>query len=169
MAIFETSGEFNPITSVWKGKNGLVTWERAGFKRNDVNARLSTYEINMTRSEYSASQVVFTNTIYFSNPLKGNLIDKVQLNKKPEDADYPQFISYQKDFKIKNLYKDINYEGGLSMQGDKMVGTGTRESQAKVYIYRKDTLVILARSSFFAFKTESYRRTQFRNCDQAKE
>jgi hypothetical protein len=153
MAIFETSGEFNPITSVWKGKNGLVTWERAGFKRNDVNAKLSTYEINMTRSEYSASQVVFTNTIYLSNPLKGNLIDKVQLNRRPEDADYPQFNSYQKDFKIKNLYKDINYEGGLSMQGAKMVGTGTRETQAKVYIFRKDTLVIIARSSFFAFKT----------------
>jgi hypothetical protein len=153
MAIFETSGEFNPITSVWKGKNGLVTWERSGFKRNEVNARLNTYEINMTRSEYSASQVVFTNSVYFSNPLKGNLIDKVQLIRKPEDADYPQFISYQKDFKIKNLYKDINYEGGLSMQGAKLVGRGTRENQAKVYIYRKDTLALIARSSFFAFKT----------------
>jgi hypothetical protein len=153
IAIYETSGEFNPITSVWKGKNGLVTWERAGFKRSDVNARLGAYEINMTRSEYSASQVVFTNKIYFTNPLKGTLIDKVKLNKTPEEAEYPQFDSYQKDFKIKNLYKDINYEGGLSMQGSKMVGTGNRMEKAKIYIYRKDTLMIVARSAFFAFKT----------------
>ncbi len=131
MSVFETSGEYNPITSVWKGKNGLVTWERAGFKRKDVNARLDAYQIDMTRSEYSATQVVFTNSIYFSNPLKGNLIEKVQLNKTPEDADYPQFNSYQKDFKIKNLYKDINYEGGLSMQGAKMVGTGSRKHRQR--------------------------------------
>jgi hypothetical protein len=150
--IFETSGEYNPITSVWKGKNGLVTWERAGFNRSDVNARLDSYEINMTRSEYTAQQVIFTNKFYFTTPLKGSLIDRVKLNKTPEDADYPQFNSYQKDFKIKNLYKDINYEGGLSMQGSKMVGTGNRMDQAKIFIYRKDTLVLVARSSYFAFK-----------------
>jgi len=152
ISILETGGEYNPVTSVWKGKGGLVTWERAGFKRSEVSARLDTYEINMTRSEYIAQQVVFTNKFYFSSPLKGTLIDKVKFNKNPEDADFPQFDSYQKDFKIKNLYKDINYEGGLSMQGSKLVGTGSREDQARIYIYRRDTLVIVAGSSFFAFK-----------------
>jgi hypothetical protein len=150
--IFQTSGDYNPVTSVWKGKNGLVTWERAGFKKAAVNAKLDAYEINMTRSEYTAAQVVFTNTIYFTNPLKGTLTDKVQLIRSPEEADYPQFNSYQKNFRIKNLYKDINYEGGLSMQGNKMVGTGNRNEQAKIYIFRKDSLVVVARSSFFAFK-----------------
>jgi len=38
------------------------------------------------------------------------------------------------------------------MQGSKLVGTGDREKQAQVFIYRKDTLVLLARSSYFAFK-----------------
>jgi hypothetical protein len=154
MHIFETSGSFNPITSLWSGKNGLVTWERAGFKSSDVFARLDTYEINMTRSEYTAKQVVFTNTFYFNTSLKGSLIDKVKFNKRPEDADYPQFDSYQKDFRIKNLYKDISYEGGLSMQGSKLVGTGNRMEQAKVFIYRKDTLVLVARSGYFAFKAD---------------
>jgi hypothetical protein len=150
--ILETAGEFKPISSEWNGRNGLVTWERAGFKSSDVNARLDTYKINMTRSEYTAGQVVFTNKFYFSSTMKGSLIDKVKLNKSPEDADYPQFDSYQKDFKIKNLYKDIDYEGGLSMQGSKLVGTGNRMKQAKVYIHRKDTLVLVARSGYFAFK-----------------
>ena len=122
ICITGTSGDFYPLTNVWKGKEGLVTWERAGFKPSEVYANLSAYEINMTRSEYSARDAVFVNKFYFDAPLKGVLIDKVKLNKTPEDADYPQFDSYQKDFKIKELYKDIDFEGGLSMQGAKLVG-----------------------------------------------
>ena len=153
MHLFETGGEYNPITFVWKGKGGSVTWERAGFKKEEVNARLGSYEINMSRSEYTAKDVVFTNKFYFDTPLKGTLIDRVQLNKIPENADYPQFDSYQKDFAIKNLYENINYEGGLSMQGSKLVGTGSREVLARVFIFRRDTLVLIASSSYFAFKS----------------
>ena len=157
--IFETSGEFNPVTSVWKGNGGLVTWERAGFKRSEVYAQLNAYEINMSRPEYTARDVIFVNKFYFDAPLKGIMTDKVKLIKVPEDADYPEFDSYQKDFKIKELYKDINYEGGLSMQGSKLVGTGNREKQAQVFIYRKDTLVLVARSDYFAFKSNRINAT----------
>ncbi|MBN1790715.1 MAG: hypothetical protein JW830_09480 [Bacteroidales bacterium] len=151
--ISETSGEFNPVTSVWKGTGGLVTWERAGFKQSEVYVQLNSYEINMTRSEYNARDAVFVNKFYFDSPLKGIMTDKVQLIKTPEDADYPRFDSYQKDFKIKELYKDIDFEGGLSMQGSKLVGTGNRDRQAQVFIYRKDTLVLIASSDYFAFKS----------------
>ena len=154
MHLFETSGEYYPVTAIWKGSGGLVTWERAGFERSGVNAIVSNYEINMTRAEYTAEEVVFTNKFYFDQSLKGVLTDRVKLNKTPEDADYPQFDSYQKNFKINDLYKDIDFEGGLSMQGSKLVGTGNRMEQAKVYIYRKDTLVIIARSDYFAFKAD---------------
>jgi len=148
-----SGGEFNPITSVWHGKGGLVTWERAGFNKSDVYAHLSTYEINMSRPEYTARDAVFVNRLYFDAPLKGVLIDRVKPVKSPEDADYPQFDSYQKDFAIKELYKDIDFEGGLSMQGSKLVGTGNREKQARINIYRKDTLMLIAGSNYFAFKS----------------
>jgi hypothetical protein len=152
MTILETGGEFNPVTSVWKGKGGKVTWERAGFKGSDVYAELSTYEINMTRPEYTARDAIFVNKVYFNAPLKGIFTDRVKLIKTPEDADYPQFDSYQKDFRIKKLYKDIDFEGGLSMQGSRLVGTGNREKPAYIFIYRKDTLVLVARSEYFAFR-----------------
>ena len=104
-------------------------------------------------------QFLSTNFILMHR-LKGILTDKVKLNKTPEDADYPQFDSYQKDFKIKELYKDINYEGGLSMQGSKLVGTGNREKQARIFIYRKDTLVLIASSTILLLKpTVSMRPT----------
>ncbi len=149
-----TSGFYNPITTIWKGMQGLVTWERAGFAKEDVYANLGAYTINMTRSEYSARDVIFVNKNYFDGPLKGILTDKVMVNKRPADADYPQFDSYQKDFKIKELYKDIDFEGGLSMQGAKLVGAGNREKQAKIFVFRKDTLVLIASSNYFAFKKD---------------
>ncbi len=149
-----TGGTYNPLNTLWNGKEGLVTWERAGFSRDDVFAHLADYSINMTRAEYSARDVVFVNKLYFDAPLKGVLIDKVKVNKTPADADYPQFDSYQKDFKIKELYKDIDFEGGLSMQGAKLVGTGNRDKQAKIFVFRKDTLVLVASSNYFAFKKD---------------
>jgi hypothetical protein len=159
MNILGTEGDFFPLTSTWKGKGGIVTWERAGFKRDEVYAQLESYEINMTRSEYSARDAVFVNKFYFNAPLKGILTDKVKFNKTPADADYPEFNSYQKDFKIKELYKQIDFEGGLSMQGAKLVGTGNREKQAKIFIYRKDTLVLVASSNYFAFKADRINAT----------
>jgi hypothetical protein len=152
--ITETQGEFYPVDDRWEGREGLVTWERAGFEKDNVFAHLREYDIGMSRSEYKAENVTFVNKNYFSNPLDGILTDKVQHNKTPGDADYPKFDSYQKDFSIKNLYKDINYEGGLSMQGARLVGTGTPEKVATVSIFRKDTLVIIARSNYFAFKAD---------------
>lgn len=149
-----TRGEFFPLSNSWKGEGGTVTWERAGFESNQVFAQLSDYQIDMTRSEYSARDVVFTNKIYFDSPLNGVLVDRVKYNKTPADADFPRFDSYQKDFKIKELYDDIDYEGGLSMQGAKLVGTGNRDEQARIFIYRKDTLVLIASSNYFAFKSD---------------
>ncbi len=152
--IRETGGEYFPLTSEWKGTGGLVTWERAGFEKDQVHARLENYQINMSRSEYSAKDAVLYNKFYFDSPLKGVLTDRVKYNKTPADADFPRFDSYQKDFRIEELYKDINFEGGLSMQGAKLVGTGNREKQARIYIFRRDTLVLIASSNYFAFKAD---------------
>jgi len=149
-----TDGDFYPMTTLWQGEGGIVTWERAGFKKEEVYATLGNYQINMTRSEYSARDAVFINKLYFDAPLKGILTDRVKYNKTPGDADYPRFDSYQKDFAIKELYKEIDFEGGLSMQGAKLVGTGNREKQARIFIFRRDTLVLVASSNYFAFKAD---------------
>jgi hypothetical protein len=154
LTLFETSGRVDPANSEWKGTGGFVTWERGGYERNQVNARLKDYTIDLTGSDYKASDVVFTNKNYFEKPLTGTIEDKVKHINKPDDAAYPQFFSYTKSFKIDNLYKDINYEGGLSMQGAKLVGTGTVENPARLFLFRKDTLVLVASSIYFGFKAD---------------
>ena len=154
ISLFETTGTYYPFDNLWKGKNGLVNWKRGGLDSNMVFATIPEYEIDMSRSEYVAKDVTFTNKFYFSAPLKGVLTDKVKFIKTPEDATYPQFDSYTKSFKIKDLYANINYDGGLSMQGAKLVGTGNRENKANLYIFQNDTLRLVARSNYFGFRKD---------------
>jgi hypothetical protein len=150
--VFETSGWYEPVESVWHGEKALVTWERAGYNRNNVFARIPAYKIDMTGSDYHVDSVVFTHKQYFDYTLFGELTDKVRYNKTSDAADYPQFDSYQKNFDIENIYENVNYQGGLSMQGSKLVGKGTTDKSARLTILRNDTIILEASSNYFAFK-----------------
>ncbi|MFO7656545.1 MAG: hypothetical protein R6W78_05720, partial [Bacteroidales bacterium] len=154
ISIFSTGGRFEPIEKIWTGSSGLVTWERGGYNRDSVFAILAGYTINMSKSEYVAENVVLTNKYFFDKSLTGTLTDKVKYIQSTGDATYPQFDSYQKDFFIKDLYENVNYEGGLSMQGSKLVGTGTRDRNAFINIFRNDTLLVQAQSGYFAFRAD---------------
>ncbi|MBN2214992.1 MAG: hypothetical protein JW723_12185 [Bacteroidales bacterium] len=152
--LYGTSGQYDPLEQRWTGEGGLVTWERGGYSRDSVNARLSGYTIDMTGSEYIAENVVFTNMYFFPEPLTGILTDKVKYIQSTGDATYPQFDSYQKNFYVKNLYDDIDYEGGLSMQGSKLIGTGDQNENARIFIFRNDSLLLLANSGYYAFRAD---------------
>jgi hypothetical protein len=152
--VFKTKGELALLNMQWYGQDGLVTWERAGYQTNNVNAKLHKYKIDLSKSSYEADSVEFTNTTYFNKPLLGKLEDNVTLIKNPELASFPKFESYVKKFKINNLYLNVNYEGGFSMQGAKLVGKGSAEEPATLDFFRKDTLKLKAQSLFFTFRPE---------------
>ncbi len=152
--IFNTSGVVDPEVYQFKGKGGTVNWERAGYSAEQVYAKLNTINIELKKSEYTAPDVQFTNTIYLDEPLLGELNDKVRHASSPENATYPKFQSYAETFELKNIYENVDYKGGLSMQGAKLVGSGTQENPAKLYIYKNDTLVLEAGSLFFGFKSD---------------
>lgn len=150
--IFQTKGEFLPERVYWKGLGGMVTWERAGYKREDVFATLNRYEIDMTRSQYSADSVSFNNIFYFKEPVMGLLEEKIKVTPSPQKASYPRFTSYTKRFFIKDIYENIDFEGGLSMQGAIMNGSGSEYETALLSLYRNDSLFFKINSSFFAFR-----------------
>ncbi len=152
--LYQTKGYIEPSENKWSGEGGLVTWERGGYSKDEVNAQLKDYTIELSKSEYKASNVVFTNKKYFNEPLLGDLHDKVKHISGPESATFPKFYSYEETFEIEDLYKDVNYSGGLSMQGAKLVGKGTKENPAKIQLFRRDTLVLEATSLYFGFKAD---------------
>ena len=154
MDIYDTKGWYDPLENMWYGQEGLVTWERAGYSREDVNAVLYEYNIELRKSNYNTENVKFTNVLYFDHPLIGRLEDAVRKIKDPESATYPRFASYTKMFSIKDIFENIDYVGGLSMHGSKLIGIGTENQKANLFLYNEDTLFMRASSVYFAFTKE---------------
>ncbi len=152
--IFGTEGTLNPVENRWYGKGGRVTWERAGFSPDQVNAVLRNYRIDMKKSEFDADSVSFTHKQYFPQPIQGKLHHEVVPVPKPEEADYPQFDSYNKRFKLDNLYPGIDYDGGFSMKGAKVVGSGSDVEDAVITISNKGKDVMQVKSKYFVFRPE---------------
>jgi len=152
ISIEQTSGRFLVNEQVWNGRGGIVMWERAGFARDEIIARLSDYTINMRRSEYEADSVMLTHKTYFPTPVAGKLTDRLRRYANPEAALYPEFETYHKKFVFNELYPNVNYEGGVSIQGARVIGSGTEEQPAKISIHNPgDSLWVDVKAQSFVF------------------
>ncbi|OFX82339.1 MAG: hypothetical protein A2W99_09815 [Bacteroidetes bacterium GWF2_33_16] len=152
--IYNSKGVYYPLINIWNGQNGTVTWERAGYSADSISARLNKYQINLTRSGYDADSAVFTNKIYFDAPILGKLSDQVVHIMSQDKAIYPEFNSYQKRFQIKNIYPDIDYDGGFSMKGANLMGSGIKDQEAYLFIHKHEKIEFRARSESFMFKKD---------------
>ncbi len=146
----DATGRYHPQSAIWHGTAGRVTWQRAGYDPDSVYVTFRDYRIDFTHSGYQLDSVLFINKAYFKKPIRGRFVDKVSHISTPSRATYPRFNSYVNRFRIKNLYPGVDYEGGFSMQGAVVNGTGTPLQQASVRFYRGDTLRLWVRSVFFA-------------------
>jgi len=138
--IHKTSGELDPVTNTWYGKEGIVTWERAGLDKNEVFAQLGLFRIDLRRSEYTADSVKFTYKKYFEYPIDGRFEDKVMLVADPAKATYPKFFSFLNKFYLPDLFRNIEYLGGLSMQGGRLLGTGTAAEPAVLNVFDNNNI-----------------------------
>ncbi len=152
--IYDTKGTFNYTSDIWKGDKGKVTWERSGFSADSVYATFNKFEIPFSNNKFELDTVEFFNYIYFNKPLYGSLKHKVMNVKGPENAIYPQFLSFQQRFNLDNIHPDINYEGGFAQNGAKFLGAGTDNKPAKITIMRHDTVFITATSQYFALRKD---------------
>ena len=155
--IYETEGEYIPVLRQWRGKRGKVTWEKAGYERNSVFASLGPYVLNTTESFFTADSVLFTNSTYFDKPVPGILNDRVISIPAPESATYPRFETYQNTFEIKDIYENIDFEGGLAFEGASVRGTGNQFTPASLEMFRNDTLYVRLNSASFIFNKETIR------------
>jgi hypothetical protein len=149
-----TSGVFFPLDEKWIGKNGVVTWERAGLDANKVYAIINDYEVNMKYSDYSADSVTFYNTDYFEYPLKGRLEDKVRAAVSEDRASFPMFTSYSKRLSIPNIDKNVDYEGGFAQRGSRFLASGSDEDPASLTFYYNEKAFLKVFSIAFSIKED---------------
>ena len=140
--IHNVFGQYSPATQIFTGTHGVVFWEKAGFSPEDVSAELNNFSLNLTRNNYTVDSARLKHKGYFTEPVYGLFSDRTTNFSSPERANFPQFLMYEKAFKINNLYKDINYEGGLLFEGINVKGLGEKQLPAKITLYRNDTLYL---------------------------
>lgn len=133
--IKNTSGTYMPVGNLWEGKGGTVDWSRPKLDPKETYAEVKSYRITMKTAGYDMDSVLF-HTPYFKKPLAGVLIEKIGSVSKGAGIKYPQFNSYSKRLFIKDYYPGVDYEGGFSVQGKEIVGSGTTEQPGKIIFYR---------------------------------
>ncbi|GAA4039770.1 hypothetical protein GCM10022409_26930 [Hymenobacter glaciei] len=99
--------------------SGQFVWS---IRTNLVTADLGPFDFDMTKPEFTAQPVTVTYPYLLEAPVKGALSYK-SVRRKPGQVDtgYPRFISLTNDARIKNLGQNIQYRGGLSMAGFKVL------------------------------------------------
>mgnify|MGYP006078335867 CR=1 FL=1 len=153
--IYETSGKYYPMKGKWVGQAGKVDWKRAGFDPDKVYALLNDYEIDTKHPYFNASSVLFHNPQYFGDDfLPGKLEEKVLANVTEENALYPRFYSLSKTLVIKNLVRNVDYEGGFAQLGGKFLGKGLGDEKAKLIFYREGEPFLTAKASSFAIRKD---------------
>ncbi len=161
--IYDFTGTYYPDIFRLHCQQGTVTWEKAGYDPSLVYALVSGFDIDVTKSEYTCDSSLLTHPTYFQEPVAGRLSDRAVAISSPDKATMPKFETYETRFFIKDIYKGVDYEGGLALEGAIVRGTGTNWFPASVKLYRNDTLAInlisrnfiLSQKSISSYETSS--------------
>ncbi|MHC1707819.1 MAG: hypothetical protein AB9842_09890 [Bacteroidales bacterium] len=135
--IFNTGGIYYPTQFLWVGQGGKVNWKRTGLPEDQVWAELDQYTIGLRFSKYEADSVKFYNLEYFDKPMLGYLEEKVLAAMAEDQTSYPRFTSYFGRLRINDLFRDVDYEGGFSMHGPRLIGSGNQLQDALLF-FKKD-------------------------------
>ncbi|HTX88643.1 MAG TPA: hypothetical protein VMC08_06620 [Bacteroidales bacterium] len=149
LVIYNTRGIYFPLTQRWVGTGGRVDWRRAGIDPGEVYADLHDYRLETRFSKFTADSVDFYYKKYFNYPLTGTFSDKVLADVTEDKASYPRFESFDKQIGIRNLFPEIDYLGGFSMEGARIMGTGAKGMTARLTFKKDGKEFVVVRSSVF--------------------
>jgi hypothetical protein len=152
--IKNTKGIYYPTEAKWFGEGGKISWERAGFSSDSVFANIDTYSFSLKSPKFEIPNVTFYNYYYLDEPMVGHLSEKVLANVKTDKATYPRFDSYEALFEINDIAEDVDYIGGFSMYGRRILGRGTEEKDAYLVFKREEVPFLKMASKTFIIKPE---------------
>jgi len=155
--IFSTRGRFYPETNLFYGDGGQITWERLNIPAGQVYVKLNHYKLDLSKSAYAIDSVNLVDKRYFTEPLIGLIENKIHPGVAPEVAGYPRFTSYELRNRIKNIYPGMDYEGGFSLQGLKVLGTGLPSQKSVLSVFNNQKLLLRLASTYFSFRPDQAR------------
>ena len=147
--IFQTQGKLDVIKETWEGTGGIVDWRRANLDTAKVYVKMKNYKIRLTSGKYFADSVVLHDHRRFGFGILGRLSEQV-FTATPKVPVYPSFRSYQVDLTINDIYRDVDYYGGYSLKGSKIIGSGDKNHKAYFIFKRNGKRFVWAGSESFS-------------------
>ena len=145
--VAETGGVFDYETKKFTGRNGTVNWEKAGLKKSETYAELKGYRVNMNELVLKSDTVMLT-TPYFKAPIYGSLVDKTTNELEQEDG-APMFKSFSKRLLISELMENLDFDGGFTLVGSRVLGSGDKGNPARlIYKYNSKPTLLISSLSF---------------------
>ena len=136
--IHNANGVYSLDDKIFTGNGGRVDWARFDIPTDVVYADLPAhYVLNLTHSDYVIDSVVFHDKKYFQDAILCQFEDKVLVNAPNEKTMYPRVKSYRSDYYIKDIMKDVDFNGGLGMMGNQVDVFGGVDKKA-VFIFFKN-------------------------------
>lgn len=131
--IHGTTGVYDYRDNTWRGQGGRLDWSRTGLGREACYADLQAYQAEVKFPKFNADSVLFTNTHYFSNPIRGRVEEVIGNPTEPEKYSYPRFRSYQRDFVLPDILPGVDYDGSFTMNGSKFVTASSKHPASLVF------------------------------------
>ncbi len=138
--IHQTAALFVMETQTWKGEGGKLFWWRFGFDPDKVYVDFQNYVIDLNNAEYVVDSVVFHNYKHLDTPILGRLHEKVFSSPPSNRTQYPRFSSYFRNHMVQNVFRGIDFEGGITMEGQNLIGTGDGSKLAAISIRHNNKL-----------------------------
>ena len=151
ISIENIQGIYYPSSGKFVGKGGRLSWKRTGVG-NDVYADLIRVSLECKTGGYISDSATFVGKQYFDVPQKGRVTDKIVTEN--GDPTYPRFDSYSKRLVVKNIYPDVDYDGGFGMRGNKFVGSGNAQNPARLLFKRNNARFLEISARSFAMTKE---------------
>lgn len=154
IVLYNTSGIYYPLRSVWEGNGAKVYWTRSNFDKKNVNATLFTYQVQTTETSYTADSVTFWNSDYLDEPIKGSFKDALAGASDKQELQYPLFKSYGKQLHFKNLLEGVHFVGGCEMLGARLIGVGTQQEPVIFQLKRDGKPFLSVQAERMAFSRD---------------
>ncbi len=154
--IENTNGTYKPSEFKWMGSKGEIYWERTGLSRDSARAEFSSYTLFANKSNFEADSVTLYTDVYPIEPIMGRLEERLTARSDPQSATFPRFISYRNDISIKGIAENVDFQGGLTVIGRRIYGSGTDSSSAYFVFYYEGEPKVITRGERFALKEDIF-------------
>lgn len=154
IVVYNTSGVYDPVLKKWDGEGGKINWKKVGLPENETFAELKKFDVNMKTSNLSADTVLFSSPYFPNRKVLGKLNERAFRKNRPEDNNFPQFISYERRLEIKGLREGMDYLGGFSLEGASLIGLGVAKDPATINIFRNGKVFMTVQSQNFTIGKE---------------